>query len=792
MAASGLGESALRREDRRLLTGSGLFVDDIRVPEMLHGAVLRSPHAHARIVNIDVSAAVSLPGVHLVLIHSALGRLGEPLPLLLPHPNLTHARTHRALAREKVRYVGEPVAFTVAESRARAEDAADRIAVDYEPLDPVARLRSAVGPDRPSVHDDVPNNIAGEVLLVVGDVASIFGRAATVIEETFTINRGTGLSIEARGVLSEYDRHTGELTVWDSTQVPVPLRDHLARLFHLPVYRVRVIAPDIGGGFGPKAMVCYPEEILVPFAAMRLGRPVKWVEDRRENLLAANQEREQIHRAALALSSDGTILGLRDAFLYDTGAYIPYGFNVPNVTALTIPGPYRVPNYECRYTAIYTNKPIVSPYRGSGRPQAVFVMERLLDRAAAHLGIDRVDLRLRNLIASNQMPYDTGLIYQDEAPMRYDSGDYEHCLRAAAQAIDYETFPKRQEQARQSGQYLGLGIACYVEGTGYRSLEGVSVEVDVLGKVLVGTGGSAQGQGHETMLAQVIAPMLAVDAEDLVVISGDTARFRYGSGTWASRAAVLVTNAAVQATAHVRTKIIRVAASLLEARPEDLVLRGGYVSIRGSSARRVSLADVAAAAIPGRGALPDGETPGLAATSFFTPTQAAYANGVHAILIEADRETGDIRILRYVVVHDCGRMINPVMVEGQIRGGVAQGIGGALYEQLAFDEGGQPLHATLMDYLVPSAMEVPAIEVIHVESPSPLNPLGIKGTGEAGVIPVNAALAQAIDSAFADLGIYLTDMPLSAAGLWSIVQRAKSAPGTRRPVAGRSASDATC
>jgi carbon-monoxide dehydrogenase large subunit len=791
MGEDGLGKSALRREDRRLLTGSGLFVDDIRLPEMLHGAVLRSPHAHARVVNIDVSAAVLLPGVHLVLTHSELGHLGEPLPLLLPHPNLTHARTQRALAKEKVRYVGEPVAFTVAESRARAEDAVDRIVVEYEPLDPIAKLGSAVGTDVPSVHDDVPNNIAGEVSLAVGDAASIFGRAAIVIEETFTINRGTGLSIEARGVLSEYDRHTGELTVWDSTQAPIPLRNHLARLFQLPAYRVRVIAPDIGGGFGSKAMLCYPEEILVPLAAIRLGRPVKWVEDRRENLLATNQEREQTHRVALALTSDGRILGIRDSFLYDTGAYIPYGFNVPNVAALTIPGPYRVPNYECQYTAVYTNKPTVSPYRGSGRPHAVFVMERLLDRAARSLGMDPLDLRLRNLIAANEFPYDTGLIYQDGAPMRYDSGDYERCLRAAAQAIDYETFSRRQQLARESGRYLGLGIACYVEGTGYRSLEGVSVEVDPLGKVIVSTGGSAQGQGHETMLAQVIAPMLTIRTDDLVIVSGDTARFGYGSGTWASRAAVLVTNAAVDATKQVRTKIVRVAASLLEARPEDLALDGGYVIVRGSPARRVSFADVAAAAIPGRGALSDGETPGLAATSFFTPAQAAYANGVHAVLIEVDRETADLSILRYAVVHDCGRIINPIMVEGQIHGGVAQGIGGALYEQLVFDEGGQPLHATLMDYLVPSAVEVPNIEVIHVESPSPLNPLGIKGAGEAGVIPVNAALAQAVDSAFADLGIYLTEMPLSPSRLWAIVRQAKSAR-LGPSLSGRLASDATC
>ncbi len=772
-----VGARIARNEDPALLRGRGLFVDDVRLPGMVHAAVLRSPHARARIHGVDTRRARAVPGVLAVYTHADLGRLGAPLPKLIPHPSLIHHKTQCPLASDAVRYVGEPVALVVAESRYLAEDACDLIEVAYEPLPAVASVEEAVRPGSPLVHEDIGTNVCARYTQQTGDVDDAFARAPHRFRERFVVDRGAACPMETRGVVASWDARTGLLEVWDSTQAPIPIRNGLAAMFGLLQHNVRVVAPDVGGGFGAKIMMFYPEEVLVPWAAMRLGRPVKWIEDRRESMVAMNQEREQIHDAEIAADGDGRILGVRTVFLYDSGAYIPYGLIVPIVASTTLPGPYRVPSYRCEFAAVFTNKTTVSPYRGAGRPHGVFVMERLLDRVARELGLDRAEVRRRNLIQPDQFPYDVGLIYQDNAPLRYDSGNYPLCLERALDLIDYAAWPARKQAARSEGRYIGCGVACYVEGTGIGPYEGCRITVEPSGKVVVATGVGTQGQGHMTSLAQIAADALGVTPRDVSVHTGDTALFNWGTGTFASRAATVAGNAVALAAQAVRERARRVAATLLEAPVEEIELAGGKASVRGVPARAVSLGELAVAANPLRFAMPaDWDGPGLEAVRYFTPPQGAFSNGVHACIVEVDPETGMLSFHRYVVVHDCGRVINPTILEGQIHGGVAQGLGGAFWEKLAYDEQAQPLSTTFMDYLLPTAAEVPALEVAHVETPSPLNPLGIKGAGEAGVIPVAAAVAQAIEDALEPFGAHIAEAPLSPSRLRQLIAEGRRTP----------------
>jgi carbon-monoxide dehydrogenase large subunit len=770
MSTRYVGARIVRNEDPLLLQGRGLFVDDVRLPGGAHAAVLRSPHAHARIGRIDTRRALSAPGVLAVYTHADLGRLNGPLPKLIPHPALVHHKTQYALAVEKVRYVGEPVAFVVAESRHAAEDAADLIDVEYEPLPAVARLEDAIAPGAPLLFEEIGTNVCAHYTQRVGDVERAFAMAPYLFRERLVLDRGASCPMETRGVVAAWDARIGRLEVWDSTQAPIPIRNGLAAMFGLPQHNVRVIAPDVGGGFGPKIMMFYPEEILVPFAAQRLGRPVKWIEDRRENLVATNQEREQIHDAEIAVDAEGRILGVRTEFLHDAGAYIPYGLIVPIVASTTLPGPYRIPNYQCEFRAVFTNKTTVSPYRGAGRPHGVFVMERLLDRVARELHLDRAEVRRRNLIPPDAFPYDVGLIYQDNAPVRYDSGNYPLCLERALEMIRYADWPTRQQAYRAQGRYVGVGVACYVEGTGIGPYEGCRITVEPSGKVFVATGVGTQGQGHPTSFAQIVADALGVTPSDVVVRTGDTGLFGWGTGTFASRAATVAGTAVALAAQAVRDKARLVAARLLEAHADDIELEGGTAFVRGVPARTLPLGEVATAANPLRFAMPpEWEGPGLEAIRYFAPPQATFSNGVHACVIEVDPETGVLDVRQYVIVHDCGTVINPLIVEGQIHGGVAQGLGGAFWEKLAYDEQAQPLSTTLMDYLLPTAVDVPSLEVAHVETPSPLNPLGVKGAGEAGVIPVPAVVAQAIEDALSPLGVHITAMPLSPSRLWQLI-----------------------
>jgi carbon-monoxide dehydrogenase large subunit len=770
------GEPVRRREDPRLLTGRGTYVDDVQPPNLLHAAVLRSPHARARISHLDVSRAAAVPGVALVLAHADLpATLGAPLPRLIPHPALIHHKTQYALAPGQVRHVGEPVAFVVAASRYLAEDALDLIEAAYEPLPAVVDLEAAARPGGPLVHEDMGTNVCAEYTQRVGDPDTAFAAAPHVFRERLRMDRGAASPIETRGVLAAWNERTGELVVYDSTQAPIRIRNYLAALLGLPQNHVRVIAPDVGGGFGPKIMMCYPEEILVPLAAMRLGRPVKWIEDRRENFVSTNQEREQIHDAEIAVDAEGRILAVRTRFLYDSGAYIPYGIIVPIVASTQLVGPYRIPNYECSFKAVFTNKVIVSPYRGAGRPHGCFVMERLMDRVARELGVDRAEVRRRNLIQPDQFPYDTGLIFQDNAPLVYDSGNYPAVFARALDLIGYADWPGAQAAARRDGRTLGLGVALYVEGTGIGPYEGCRVTVEPTGRVYAATSVGTQGQGHFTSFAQIVADALGVDVGDVTITTGDSGAFGWGTGTFASRAAVVAGNAVALAAAAVREKALLVAARLLEARPEDVELAGGRAFVRGSPARAVALGEVAVAANPLRGTIPpEWEGPGLEASRYFAPPRGTFAAGCHAAIVEIDRDTGGLAVQKYVVVHDCGRVINPLILGGQIEGGVAQGIGNAFYEQLVYDPDGQVLTQTYMDYLLPTASEVPSVEIAHIETPSPLNPLGVKGAGEAGVIPVPAVIASAIDDA---LGTRVTEMPLSHGRLLALARGSPAGVG---------------
>jgi len=758
------GAHVRRREDPRLITGRGQYVADVALSGTLHVAVHRSVHAHARLVKIDVEAARRCPGVVHVLVPTDVAALGR-LPLLVPHASLLAPVCSEILPQEIVSYVGQPVAVVVAESAAQAEDALTAFRVEYDALPAVASLDDALKPDGPRVHRE--GNVAARFTQRVGDPAGALAQADVVVRERFTLHRGAGMALETRGITARWDAALGQMTVWSTTQSPQILRRLLARFLGLAEHAVRVVTQDIGGGFGPKGIL-YSEDILVPFLARALDRPVRFIETRREHLLAVTQERDQWHEVELGLSREGQIVALRDTFVHDCGAFVSWGIIVPLITSVSVPGPYRVPNYEVAFTAVYTNKVPVTPVRGAGRPQAVFVMERMLDLAAARLELDRVAIRERNLIQPGEFPYDVGLVSRDGGPRRYDSGNYPECLRRLVEAVGWDGVRTEQERARAEGRWLGLGLALFVEDTGLGPYEGIRVRVDPAGQVFVFSGTSSQGQSHETTLAQIVADGLSLPLERVTVVPGDTAGIPYGVGTFASRVAVLAGTSAAQATAEVREKAIAVAASQLEAAAEDLVFEDGRIGVRGAPGRSLTLAEVATlASTPRPGyAMPAGMDPGLEAAAYVPVSQSTYSSGAHAAVVEVDPETGLITILRYVAVDDCGTMINPMIVEGQVHGGIAHGIGNAFLEEVVYDGAGQLMTGTLMDYALPRAADVPHLEVHHVVTPSPLNPLGVKGAGEGGTLPAPAAIANAVADALRPLGVAVTEMPLTRERLW--------------------------
>ncbi|MEV0613166.1 aerobic carbon-monoxide dehydrogenase large subunit [Nonomuraea sp. NPDC050404] len=777
------GEPVPRREDPRLLTGQGRYLDDLG-REAVAAAFVRSPHAHARIRDIDVAGALDVDGLIAIYTWEDLPeRVGRALPLLIPHPALTHGRTAYPLARDVVRHVGEPVVMVVAADRYAAEDACALIEVDYEPLKPVVGLAEAVQGAQ-LVHEDVPGNVGAHL---VQEVAAADGRGAREAIETaphtlafrLDIERSASMPLEGRGVYARWDGR--DLRVYSSTQTSTSVRMAVAAALELPLPQVEVIAPDVGGGFGVKIVHPWPEEVLVPWAAMTLGREIKWTEDRREHFVSSAHERAQVQYVRVGFDDDGRVLGLDVTILHDHGAYTPYGIIVPIVTSTQLLGPYKPGSYRVEFTAVYTNTVQVTPYRGAGRPQGVFCMERTMDKIARYLGKDRTQVREANFIRPEEFPYDHGMTFQDGRPLIYDSGNYPEMLRMIKELIGWDSFERRPG--------LGIGIGCYVEGTGVGPYEGGHVQITSDGRVHVSTGLTSQGQGHETVFAQIAATELGVPIERVSVVTGDTRRFGYAVGTFASRAAVVSGNAIALACRKVREKALRIAADALEANPDDLDIADGMVHVAGAPTAAVPLSTVAVlanplrysfdeetakatqfagAAAPDRPPVAEGEEPGLEGRDYYSPIRSTFAAGMHAAVVETDPDTAEIRILRYAVVHDCGRLINPMIVEGQIHGGVAQGIGGALYERMVYDPHGQLVNASFMDFLMPYATEIPHIETGHLETPSPLNPLGIKGAGEAGVIPVSAVIASAIEDAE---GIEIDRMPISPSELFDLRMR---------------------
>jgi carbon-monoxide dehydrogenase large subunit len=778
MATRFFGAPVTRNEDPRLLAGQALFVDDVELPGLLHAAFYRSPYAHAQIKRVDVSRALARPGVIAAYTAADLGDYWQPGPLLVPPPPVAgivfNARTQVPLAKDKVRHAGEPIVLVIAESRYIAEDATADIEVDFEPLPAVVDLEQALAPDAALVHADVGSNVAAHVIQRKGEYAAAKQHAHLVLKRRFHYDHGASAPIETRGVVAHWDARAAKLSVWDTTQAPVVIRNGLAAMLGLSEKQVRVIAPFIGGGFGPKIMMFYPEEVLVPWAALQLNRPVKWIEDRAEHFYATTNERNQVHDAEIAVSKDGRILGVHDVFLHDAGAYDPYGLTVPLNSQCTLLGVYHVPHYYSEFTAVFTTKTIVTPYRGAGRQHGVFVMERLLDLAAAALGMDGNEIRRRNFIAPDAFPHNNEIIYQDFAPLVYDSGNYAPILEKALELIGYQKFVTEvQPAARAAGRQLGIGVVCYVEGTGIGPYEGARVQVQASGKVSVATGIGTQGQGHFTSLAQLAAGQVGVHVRDVEVVTGDTDQFYWGAGTFASRGAVVAGNAVNEAAKDVRRKILKLAGEIFECAEDDLEIADGAVHVRGVPANSIKLGTLAQRANPLRGAVKPGTEPGLESTNYFGPERGATASGAHAMILEVDPETMLVEVQKYVVVHDCGEVINPLILDAQVVGGVAQGIGNAFYEQLIYDANGQLLNGSFIDYLLPTALDVPTVTVAHQVTRSPLNPLGVKGAGEAGAIPVGALFAQAVENALAGSGLEVLEIPLSPNRLWELVEAAK-------------------
>jgi carbon-monoxide dehydrogenase large subunit len=788
VGAKYVGAAVRRVEDPRYLQGLARYVDDIVLPGMLHLAFVRSPHAHARIRRIDASRATRLPGVVRVLTFPDLAGFLTPLPTLGAPPPALAARVaftiresaQLALCRDTARYAGEIVAVIAAESRYQAEDARDAVEVEWEPLPPLVDVLAASEATSPVLHPGWPDNVAVAFTHGIGDVAQAFREADAVMRERFRIQRYAGMPIEPRGVVAIHDRRDGSLTTWTSTQVAHFVQQGLARALRLPPHKVRVVAPDVGGGFGTKA-AGYPEDVLVPIAAVVLGRPMKWTEDRREHMLAAAHARDQVHDIALAARRDGTILAVRDRIWLDLGAYNGWGIVLPYNTVAHLAGPYRVRNLHVDVAAVVTTKTPNAPYRGAGRPETVFAMDRAVDCLARQLGVDPLEIRRRNYITASELPWELGMPYRDGNPLVYDSGDFPGALEAAAAAAGYDAFRQEQAELRARGVYRGIGISGYVEGTAIGPHEGATVKLDLSGRVVVATGACSSGQGHETAFAQVAADVLGVPLDWVTVIGGDTATVPFGVGTFASRSAVTAGSSIHEAATAVRTKVARAAASLLEAAPEDVQIEAGHAMIRGAPGSAVPLARVIEAALP-TFARPGVASPDFEATAYHHVPTVTWASAVHIARVEVDPETGAVALLDYVVAHDCGTVINPLIVEGQIHGGVAQGVGGALREELVYDERGQLLSGSLMDYAVPAATDLPPIALLHLEHPSPRNPLGLKGLGEGGAISPPAAIANAIDDALAPFGVRVTRTPASAARVraW-IAERTRPSPRDRPP-----------
>ncbi len=764
-----VGARVHRVEDPRILRGQARYVPDIALPRMLHVSFLRSPHAHARILRIDAEAARCHPGVAGVLLPDEAARAVRPWRGSLKiFPGMKAGLQH-PLAVGKVRYVGEPVAAVAAVDRYVAEDARDLVRTEYQPLPPLAEAQDALAPGAAVLHEELGDNLIYRNAFSYGDPDGAFARAHRTFRQGFRVQRQTGIPLEGRGLVAHYDSSARSMTVWTSTQVPHMLWALLAEILGVEEHRLRIICPDVGGGFGIKAHL-YPDEVAVCLLAMRLGRPVKWIQDRHESFVSDIHARDQQVEVEAAVDADGTLRAMRSRILSGAGAYSVFprtSVVEGNMVGRTIPGPYRLRDYAYGVEVAATNKPSLAHYRGVGHPPAVFITEVLMDIVARGLGMDPAELRQRNLIRPDEYPFTNAV------GAVYDIGSHLAAFEKLLQLAEYPALRRRQAAARAAGRLMGIGLACFVEmtapgaqfygvgGAAISAQDGTTVRVEPSGKVtaLVGTG--SQGQGLDTTYAQVIAQELSVGIGDVTVISGDTAVVPYGGGSWGSRSAVVGAGSATLAARAVREKVLAIAAHLLEADPADLDLADSRAFVRGSPHRGVALREIAWLAYYKSNALPQGIEPGLDATRHYDPPPMTFTNGSHLAVVDVDAGTGHVTLKQYVAVEDCGRIINPIIVEGQMMGGIAQGIGEALFEHLPYDDDGQPLATSLMDYLIPGAADLPPIEARHIETPSPLTVGGYKGVGEAGAAGAPGALANAINDALAPLGVCFTHLPIT-------------------------------
>ena len=766
-----IGKSVPRLEDDALLRGQGRYVDDIHLPGMLQAAFVRSPHAHAAIRRIDASAALAMPGVRAVYTsedfspHLVTDRLVVGLPS--SHYKQDHHR--QVLAADETVHVGEPVAIVLADSRYLAEDAAMMVEVEFDPLPAVSDCRAALAREAPLVHRESPHNLLAEFDMTYGDTARVFAEAKHVFRESFWQHRGGSHSIECRGCVARHDAMEDRTTLWTSTQMPHAAMRVICEILGLHERQIRVVMPDVGGGFGPK-LVTYPEEVCVTLAARLCGHPVKWIEDRREHFIATTQERDQYWETEIAVDDEGHVLGIRGDIVHDHGAYTARGINLAHNSAENVPLGYEVPNYAMNVKVALTNKVPVTPVRGAGHPQGTFVMERLLDRVARELKLDRAEIRRRNMIAADRMPYRTQLKARGGQWVTLDSGDFPGCMAEALERADWAGFPARQAKALAEGRYLGIGVSNFVKGTGRGPFESVTVRIGPSGKVQVLAGAAAIGQGTRTMLSQVVAEQLGRDLSNITVTTGDTDATVMGLGASNSRQTVVAGSSAHVAAQTVRAKVLKVAATLLKAAEAELEIVGAEVLVNGQPARRIALGSIARALAGTAGyTLPGGVAPGLEATEQVIIDDMAFSNGTAVVELEVDAETGGVHFHRLVFVHDAGRMLNPMIVDGQLAGGIAHGIGNALFEWMGYDENAQPVTTNLGEYLLVTSTEMPRMELFHRETPTPINPLGVKGVGECGVIPMTPAIMSALEDALSPFDVRINQTPISPAQLYALI-----------------------
>jgi aerobic carbon-monoxide dehydrogenase large subunit len=769
-----VGQAMKRKEDPRLVSGTSTYVDDVVLPGMLHMAIARSIHAHARIKRIDASKAQSLRGVVAVVTGEEVAAHCGPVPCAASIPGMKNAQ-REILAVGKVRFVGEPIAAVVAENKYIARDAADLIEIDYEPLPAVVNPEKAMEPASPKLYEEFSDNIGYTFGFETGNTEEAFKNADVTVKERFINQRLAPVAMEPRGVVANYQMPDNELVVWNSTQQPHGLRTLLANMLRVPENRVRVIAPEVGGGFGSKIDL-YAEDGLVGYMAAKTRRPVKWIESRRENIAATIHGRDQIDDVELALKKDGTILGMRIKAIADLGAfYSLFTPMIPTLTGLLAPGCYKVPAFKFDQVGVLTNKMATDAYRGAGRPEATYLIERIVDVAAQKLQMDPAEIRRKNFPQPKDFPFKTS------GGVFYDSANYEAALDLALQRADYKGLREKQAALRKQGKYMGIGLSSYVEicamgpstvlpGGGW---EAGTVRIERTGKVTLLTGASPHGQGQETTFAQIVADEFGIHPDDVVTHHGDTARVAAGIGTFGSRGTAVGGTAIYMAVQDLKDKLKKIAAHLLESTPDHIEFGGGKLQVKGDAARFMKFTDAVTVAYNAV-KMPPGMEPGLEATRFFEPSNFTFPFGTHVCVVELDEETGEPRLTKYVAVDDCGNVINPLLVEGQVHGGLVQGIAQALHEEVVYDENGQLLTGSLMDYALPRAHDFPEFELDRTVTPSPVNPLGVKGVGEAGTIGSTPAVVNAVVDALAPFGVTHIDMPIRSEKVWKILKGRKA------------------